>query len=287
MPTVFKSCALTEPHPLSAPMLHTTGTRAFLHIPKAGSSTLRHIVSRIFSGTDNGRDNSSLRHVAFVRHPLDRFISGAFEATQGAGRHPYTQHVDDVMPLLHAMGLAVDRPTGVQLDSSSVVHQMKPQLRLDRFTEHFLAGMVNPRSTSSALVQSHLHPITQVLSADRNLTYIGLMDTMLEEIDALEGPTLTRLHKRFRGRPSTAGNTSTYTLSVAAQRGVCRAYLADVCCLDITFRHRCELVGVYCPAPQELGSQTSRKDSIWQQQLLYPWLSPHAAAVPHRHSGCC
>ena len=83
-------------------------------------------------------------------------------------------------------------------------------------------------------------------TAGRRLDYVGSLETILEEVDTLENTAVVakpRYHMRAR-RVSKDGPT----LTDDEARGVCRVYLADVCCIDRAFRDRCERVGVHCPA---------------------------------------
>ena len=135
-------------------------------------------------------------------------------------------------------------------------------------------------------------------TAGRRLDYLGSMETMLEELDMLEN-TAAAAKSRYHARARRVSRDAP-TLTADEARGVCRLYLADVCCIDRAFRDPCERVGVHCPptwresassshsstwrgkaAAQEIGSAWQHYWSTAAAYPLYPW---HARARRRRRS---
>lgn len=155
---------LATVNPALSPMVHVTPRTAYVMMPKVGSTSLRRYVTNVLNGTDHGKDSPSLRHVAFVRHPLDRFISAALEATEAPDRMKggwfYREHVEALRPLLSALGRERAVPTD---DLVSAWQRLPAQLRFSRFAEHYLAGKVNRSAPGADLVRAHLIPQTSIL----------------------------------------------------------------------------------------------------------------------------
>ena len=217
-------------------------THAFVHIEKVGSSTLRRYVTKWLNGTDHTHSAQHLRHVAFVRHPLDRFVSAAFEAVDGLNSPPEYLYRKDLDEAGFAPGLTLSK-----------------QQRLDVFADHFLAGRLNGSGLPGKIATEHTIPQWRYINRylDTQLHYVGHVDTMLEELDGMMGTHVIEQGRKNHVRQRTRVNDSrTTVLRPSAVRGVCRAYLADVCCLDISFRTRCEAVGVFCNALQMAGTES-------------------------------
>ena len=156
--------ASSNPH--LSPMVHVTPRTAYVHIPKVGSTSLRRYVTQVLNGTDHGKDSPSLRHVAFVRHPLDRFLSAALEATEAPDRMKdgwfYREHVEALRPLLRALGRGRERAMSAD-DLASAWRRLPARLRFSRFAEHYLAGKVNHSAPGADLVRQHMIPQTSIL----------------------------------------------------------------------------------------------------------------------------
>lgn len=135
-------------------------------------------------------------------------------------------------------------------------------------------------------------------TAGRRLDYVGSLKTMLEEIDMLEN-TAAEAKPRYRMRARRVSKDAP-TLTDDEARGVCRVYLADVCCIDRAFRYRCKRVGVHCPptwresaSPSSSATRRGNADAreigsagqlFWRAAAAYPLYPWHARARRRRRS---
>ena len=190
------------------PRSHQLPMVQFPHLPKVGSTTLRTWVRRQ-GGKDYSVWNDSLPVVAFLRDPLERFVS-AFKEVFFARR-------------------ALD---GRYPSNFSV------QRKFDSFTSDF----INNDSFSSAYVAEHFRSQTQcvcVAGVCPRFAHLGEVRRLAEDWNEILVPLFNISPVSSKNmRP---GRQVRLTLSDADARILCRIYYHDYCCFGLAVPERCAM----------------------------------------------
>ncbi|KAL7528030.1 hypothetical protein ACHAWF_002407 [Thalassiosira exigua] len=196
----------------------------FAHVPKAGSDTLRDYITRVLNGTglsgsmkDKGR--KSFR-VAFVRDPMERFVS-AYMETRLRGYKPTFQNVQE---------------------------------DFDEFFQKYLDGNYSDgRYDIFAHFMAQKHYLSHKNGDGVNFDYIGRIETIHEEwnttfreslrdslpLSLPDFPLKRKRHSFDKAKP---------TLTPQQAHAICDLYCHDYCCLSIDFPKECPESSCPCPA---------------------------------------
>jgi len=244
-----------ESHNLSPSVFFDSVNKVqFANIPKCGSSTIRHILTRQSPFGGNVRRSSGKwpptaywptkpvgkdeapNFVAFVRDPVARFVSAFKEVKK---RFPKSKtNTDDCFAAL--LATLLDGTTfsheGLSVMNQCFVRIATDDLKSEKFKAWGKVVFDHMRSQVSILFDKQGNPLP--------ITIVGRVDSMSLDwdtsiIDAIPGfvplaqtPNMTSV-KRWNVAINDKAKTYTVTMTTIVVRRICKLYIADYCCLGI------------------------------------------------------
>jgi len=244
-------------------------THVISAIGKCGSSTLKGYSKTFLGGRECHELPSNLTEVlpriAFVRDPIERFVSGALEIVfrrsytfRGEDGNVYNAHTHRGVPFLESVPSHPQSTMPGRLRETVSSHPSVPMTRgwftardtekgtnVTRMLDDFVVRLLN-QSLLQNSVYGHIAPqVTHLLrhaeqeppprGATSGIAYLGMVHDMAKELYILFGSN---------GSVPNARPSSRKELDVDASpslaRVLCHVYKLDVCCLDISFRARCK-----------------------------------------------
>jgi hypothetical protein len=149
---------------------------AFVHIPKAGSSTIRKINNVVFNGEDSSNfvDDDALK-IAFVRDPISRFISAFLEIF-------YRRHI---------------KLEGIDTNTDGIVNNSTVQNIFDEFFDKFINRNISKNSEIEHLLNAHLSSQMMLLSnldgTGMELDFVGRTETLEHDYNE----TLVKIYGKY------------------------------------------------------------------------------------------